>query len=152
MILDSIKNVSKYENLNIDFNSIVKFIERVDNENLENGRYDIDGDNFFALLQSYETKDSNECRLESHKKYIDVQYVHEGTELMYWSLADGLKVTEDLSNTSDVIFYEDDKNSTELVVNEKCFAVFFTHDAHKPGVKFNTKSNVRKIVFKILVD
>ena len=52
MILDSIKNVSKYENLNIDFNSIVKFIERVDNENLENGRYDIDGDNLFALLQS----------------------------------------------------------------------------------------------------
>ena len=53
MILDSIKNVSKYEHLNIDFNAIVKFIERVDNENLENGRYDIDGDNFFALLQSY---------------------------------------------------------------------------------------------------
>ena len=78
--------------------------------------------------------------------------MHEGTEVMYWSLADGLKVTEDLSDTNDVIFYEDDKNSTELVVNEKCFAVFFTHDGHKPGVKFNTKSNVRKIVFKILAD
>ena len=150
MILDSIKNISKYENLNIDLKSIVEFIDRVESENLENGRYELDGDKLFALVQSYETKDSDECRLESHKKYIDIQYVQEGTEVMYWNLVDGLKVTEDLSNTSDVIFYEDDKNATELVVNEKSFALFFTHDAHKPGVKFNTKSNVKKIVFKIL--
>ncbi|MBQ6632235.1 MAG: YhcH/YjgK/YiaL family protein [Romboutsia sp.] len=150
MILDSIKNISKYENLNIDLKSIVEFIDRVENENLENGKYELDGDKLFALVQSYETKDSDECRLESHKKYIDIQYVQEGTEVMYWSLVDGLKVTEDLSEISDVIFYEDDKNATELVVNEKSFALFFTHDAHKPGVKFNTKSNVRKIVFKIL--
>lgn len=150
MILDSIKNISKYENLNIDLNSIVEFINRVESENLENGRYELDGDKLFALVQSYETKDSDECRLESHKKYIDIQYVQEGTEVMYWSLVDELKVTEDLSQISDVIFYEDDKNATELVVNEKSFALFFTHDAHKPGVKFNTKSNVKKIVFKIL--
>lgn len=150
MILDSIKNISKYENLNIDLNAIVEFINRVESENLENGRYELDGDKLFALVQSYETKDSDECRLESHKKYIDIQYVQEGTEVMYWSLVDGLKVTEDLSQISDVIFYEDDKNATELVVNEKSFALFFTHDAHKPGVKFNTKSNVKKIVFKIL--
>ena len=149
MILDSIKNISKYENLNIDLKSIVEFIDRVENENLENGKYELDGDKLFALVQSYETKDSDECRLESHKKYMDIQYVQEGTEVMYWSLVDGLKVTEDLSEISDVIFYEDDKNATELVVNEKSFALFFTHDAHKPGVKFNTKSNVRKIVFKI---
>ena len=150
MILDSIKNINKYENLDIDLKSIVEFIDRVENENLENGKYELDGDKLFALVQSYETKDSDECRLESHKKYIDIQYVQEGTEVMYWSLVDGLKVTEDLSEISDVIFYEDDKNATELVVNEKSFALFFTHDAHKPGVKFNTKSNVRKIVFKIL--
>lgn len=150
MILDSIKNISKYENLNIDLNSIVEFINRVESENLENGRYELDGEKLFALVQSYETKDSDECRLESHKKYIDIQYVQEGTEVMYWSLVDELKVTEDLSQISDVIFYEDDKNATELVVNEKSFALFFTHDAHKPGVKFNTKSNVKKIVFKIL--
>ena len=150
MILDSIKNISKYENLNIDLKSIVEFIDRVENENLENGKYELDGDKLFALVQSYETKDSDECRLESHKKYIDIQYVQEGTEVMYWSLVDGLKVTEDLSEISDVIFYEDDKKATELVVNEKSFALFFTHDAHKPGVKFNNKSNVRKIVFKIL--
>lgn len=150
MILDSIKNISKYENLNIDLKLIVEFIDRVESENLENGRYELDGDKLFALVQSYETKNSDECRLESHKKYIDIQYVQEGTEVMYWSLVNGLKVTEDLSEISDVIFYEDDKNATELVVNEKSFALFFTHDAHKPGVKFNTKSNVRKIVFKIL--
>ena len=56
MILDSIKNISRYENLNIDFKAIVKFIDRVTNENLDNGRYDIKGDKLFALVQSYETK------------------------------------------------------------------------------------------------
>lgn len=152
MILDSIKNISRYDNLNIDFKSIVEFIKRVNNENLDNGRYDINGDKLFALVQSYETKDSNECKLESHKKYIDIQYILKGTEVMYWSLIDNLKISEDLSKTSDVIFYEEDEDVTKLIVNENSFALFFTHDAHKPGVKFNNKSNVRKIVFKILAD
>ena len=93
MILDSIKNISRYENLNIDFKSIVEFIKRVNNENLDNGRYDINGDKLFALVQSYETKDSNECKLESHKKYIDIQYILKGTEVMYWSLIDNLKIS-----------------------------------------------------------
>lgn len=108
MILDRIKNISRYENLNIDFKAIVKFIDRVTNENLDNGRYDIKGDKLFALVQSYET--------------------------------------------NDVVFYDDNKDTSKLVVKEGYFALFFTHDAHKPGVKFNTKSNVRKIVFKIFED
>ena len=93
MILDSIKNISRYENLNIDFKAIVKFIDRVTNENLDNGRYDIKGDKLFALVQSYETKDINECKLESHKKYIDIQYIQKGTEVMYWCSTDKLKIT-----------------------------------------------------------
>lgn len=152
MILDSIKNISKYENLNIDFKSIVEFINRVNNENLDNGRYDLNGDKLFALLQSYETKDSNECKLESHKKYIDIQYILAGTEVMYWCPIDNLNITEDLSKENDVIFYEDNEDINKLIVEENSFALFFTHDAHKPGVKFNTKSNIRKIVFKILED
>lgn len=152
MILDSIKNISRYENLNIDFKAIVKFIDRVTNENLDNGRYDIKGDKLFALVQSYETKDINECKLESHKKYIDIQYIQKGNEVMYWCSTDKLKITEDLSETNDVVFYDDNKDTSKLVVKEGYFALFFTHDAHKPGVKFNTKSNVRKIVFKIFED
>lgn len=44
-----------------------------------------------------------------------------------------------------MIFYENNKDITKLIVKEKPFALFSTHDTFKLVVKFN----VIKIVFKI---
>ena len=39
-------------------------------------------ENCFVLEQAYITKDKEDCLFESHKKYIDIQYMFEGDEIM----------------------------------------------------------------------
>ena len=151
MIVDSISNIIKYDALNIKANEIVEFIKKVEELNLEDGKYEILGEDLFALVQTYETKDASECKFETHKKYIDVQYVRQGKEVMNYKLKDQLVVTEDLSEQSDVIFYEDTTDYTSVLVEEGSFALFSTQDGHMPGVKYNHKETVKKIVFKIKI-
>src|SRR5689334_21230698 len=45
-------------------------------------RIELDGDKVFAMIQHYETKPKAQGVWEAHRKYIDVQYVAEGQELM----------------------------------------------------------------------
>ncbi len=38
-------------------------------------RYDIDGDNLYATVSEYMTKNEEDGLYEAHRKYIDIQYV-----------------------------------------------------------------------------
>ncbi|MFS8615094.1 YhcH/YjgK/YiaL family protein, partial [Limnochorda sp.] len=56
-------------------------------------RVEIEGDAIFANLMCYET--TPECaKLESHRKYCDIQYIHRGTEGLAWAHLDDLEVLE----------------------------------------------------------
>jgi beta-galactosidase beta subunit len=37
---------------------------------IEDGNYEIDKQNVYAIVQSYNTKELNNCSVEKHKKYI----------------------------------------------------------------------------------
>ena len=39
----------------------------------EIGKYEIRGDDMFALVQSYDTKDIADSKLEAHHEFIDIQ-------------------------------------------------------------------------------
>ncbi|WP_404988335.1 YhcH/YjgK/YiaL family protein [Clostridium culturomicium] len=149
MIVDSIKNIEKYDGVNIKASEILKFVKKAEEANLKDGRYEILGEDLFAMIQTYETKPEGECRFETHNKYIDVQYIREGKEVMDYKLREKLTVTEDLSETKDVIFYEDAEDYTRTVIEAGSFALFLPHDGHKPGIECGKIDTVKKIVFKI---
>ena len=49
---------------------------------MPDGRVPIEGDDVFALIQSYGTAPSAEKRFESHRNYIDIQYIAAGHEVI----------------------------------------------------------------------
>jgi hypothetical protein len=53
---------------------------------VEPGRIEIDGNAIFALIQEYQTVPSEEKKPEAHRKYIDVQYVFQGSEIIGYGL------------------------------------------------------------------
>ena len=57
----------------------VKLICSLNFDELKLRRYDVD-DNFFYIVQEYETKMPNESKFEAHKKYVDIQYVAKCSE------------------------------------------------------------------------
>jgi biofilm protein TabA len=147
MIFDNIKNCEKYENININFKRSFEFLKREDLKLLSPGRYEIDGNEVFALIQQYETKDLEGREYEAHKQYIDIQYMMEGEEGMAFSSINDLYVTSEYEEEEDAMLLDGEKILHKLNAEE--FYVFFPEEPHLPGVMNVEKKNVKKVVIKI---
>ena len=135
MILDTIKNTSIYEGLHPNLKLGLKYIKETNFHNMEMGKYEIKGDEVFAILQTYETKPETECRYEAHKKYTDIQFMVKGKELMGVVPFNDQPITENLPD-NDVAFYN--AKGQNILVEESSFTIFFTNDVHMPGIKAST--------------
>lgn len=150
MIFDNIKNCKIYYGLNDDFEKAFDFIKRAVSENAEIGKYEIDGEKIYALVQQYDSKLKENCVFEAHKNYIDIQYVVAGCEVLGVSEISGAVIKDEYNPEKDVAFYQDIKDATYCIAKQGDFCIFYPHDAHSPGQAFeNNPSNVRKIVVKV---
>ncbi|WP_320164459.1 YhcH/YjgK/YiaL family protein [uncultured Trichococcus sp.] len=146
MIIDTLANLEFYKGLNEQLYKGLKFLKETDVAALPVGRYEIDGDTVFALVQAYETHLPEECRWEAHYKYTDIQYVVEGSERMGWKTLDGVVKAEDCPE-DDVYFFESDGD--HFVLHAGQFAVFTPQDAHRPGMAVDGPAPIKKIVVKV---
>ena len=149
MIVDKLSNAHLYSGLGERIKKAFAYLKETDFSKMELGKYEIDGDNIFALVNEYSTKDQSEGKLEAHKKYIDVQFVAKGNELMGYAPLENQKVIDEYNGQNDIIFFSGEKSFTQ--VNEGMFAIFFPTDVHLPGIKLNEKTYVKKVVVKVKV-
>lgn len=149
MVYDSIDHCHLYDAINKNFGKAFNFLKNSNLSKMENGRYEIDGDDVFAIVQSYETKEMDDGKWEAHKKYIDIQYMVEGKELMGFADAKNLTVSQDYNEEKDILFFKGEGNFVTAV--PKYFTIFFPNDAHMPGMTEETISNVKKVVVKVKV-
>jgi len=92
------------------------------------------------------------CLFEGHEKYIDIQYITEGCEVMGVTDISNAVIDVEYSDEKDVAFYKDCETASYCNVEGGAFCVFYPHDIHRPGIAFkNTPSNIRKIVVKVRV-
>ena len=128
------------------------FLKSNDLSGLDLKRYDIDGDNLYALVSEYLTKNEEDARYEAHQKYIDIQYVVSGKELIGVApMSQKKDILEPYDGTKDVEFLTVHQGENRLAVPDRFF-IFFPEDAHRPGLKDGENSPVRKIVIKVKVD
>ena len=67
-------------------------------------------------------------------KYIDIQYVLEGTDVIGFGLPDvANEIDEDLSAQKDCIFFKNVKDEMELVLTPGMYAILFTEEVHRPN-------------------
>ena len=151
MIFDSIENKNHYISLNKNFEKAFKFIENNNLEEVSNGRYEIDGDNVFVLIQSYTSRQEKENKWESHRKYIDIQYILRGTEIIGFKPVRQLIKNEDYFKEEDIAFYKPVYNWTKLEVEKGQFVIFFPTDGHKPCCINEKAELVKKAVIKICI-
>ena len=108
-------------------------------------------ENCFVLEQAYITKDKKDCFFESHRKYIDIQYIFEGSEIMEVEDINKLQITQEYNESLDFAKYEQKPNSSTLIINENELAIFYPNDAHMPCIKVDNNQKIIKAVFKIAV-
>ena len=59
----------------------LEFLAKPETAELPVGRYELDGDNIFVLIQDQTTAPVENKRAESHRNYIDIQYLFTGKEV-----------------------------------------------------------------------
>lgn len=149
MIIDKLSNSDLYSCFGKRINDALAYLIKTDFSKLKPGKYEIDGDNIFALVSEYRTKDETEGKLEAHKKYIDVQFVAKGRELIGYAPLENQKIISEYNEQNDIIFYEGDKSFIKF--DEGMFAIFFPNDVHMPGIIYKEKAYVKKVVVKVKI-
>jgi len=153
MIYDTLKNCEMYFPLGERLQRGLEYLQTTDIKNLAVGKYEIDGEKIFVLVQEYETKFVGDCKWESHKAYIDIQYVADGCEMMGIANIGALTVKEDLTPAQDMIYYKGSGEINCFRVSAGEFAIFFPQDAHMPSLNDepNAPVKVKKAVVKVLL-
>jgi YhcH/YjgK/YiaL family protein len=119
---------------------------------LPDGRVDIDGDRVFALVQRYETIMTEAPKFEFHRKYIDVQFIVSGEEVIGWAPAARMSITDAYDADKDICFGTVAKGSwTPVYLQAGQLTVLWPEDAHAPKLASIASSPVMKIVVKVAV-
>ncbi len=132
----------------------LRYIVETDFDKVENGEYHLDGDRVFVRVDRYTTEPLENKKPESHNAYIDVQYLGEGTEKIYYTAkSETHKVTEDYGAERDLLFYGDVRETDCVTLGNGIFAVFFPWELHRPGCHaVHGGCAVQKIVVKVLAE
>ncbi len=133
------------------WNMAFRFLKETDLETIATGKYELQGEDLFVNIDEYQTRNEEDTRFESHKKYADIQYLVSGTEKIGVMPLQGTTVTEPYDAEKDIKFLETDGNNYRLA-NQENFFIFFPEDAHRPGFKDGKNSPIRKAVVKVRID
>ncbi len=146
MILDRLPNGSLYAGCHPDFAKAFAYLANTDFTKVPEGRYAIDGDRVYAMVQDCTGRGVEGARIEAHRRYIDIQYTLVGDEVIGWS--DIADVTgEGYNDEKDVEFYTG-ACVTWVNVPAGHFTIFFPNDGHAP---LAATGSFRKVVVKIAV-
>lgn len=151
MIVDRLDNAALYFGLGERIAVALKYLKDNDCTKLPVGKIPIQGEQVFAIVQDNITKPRAQGLWESHRKYIDVQFVAAGIEEMGIANILTLTVNKPYDEKTDCALYLG--NGSFVTVPTGSFTVFFPEDGHIPGSAINDKpSAVRKVVVKVAVE
>lgn len=150
MIVGKIRDIGMYKGISKNLDTAIDSILKEEYKTAPIGKTVIDGDNVFFSSQAIEsTKDYEESLFETHKKYIDIQMVTEGSEGFGVLLSDeGLEVNKPFNYETDFgTFKKYPETIFNLVPGE--FIIFFTDEPHMPCLKVGEKNSIKKVVYKV---
>ncbi len=125
------------------------FLRDSDLVNLKPGKYVIDGDNAYATITEAPSKTFEQSAWESHRKYIDLQYVIKGEEKIGVAPVTTATVIKPYDDSKDAANYNTEGQFYNATPGT--FFLFFPGDAHRPNIKVDGYDVVKKLVIKIRV-
>lgn len=150
MIIDTIKNASKYFSVHPLFAKAFNYINSTDLASTEVGKYEIDGDNLKAIFSNKKgmTAEESVAKFECHNKHIDIQLCINGKEQIGWKPREKCASPKGAYNPEkDVQIYNDAPDTFFTLTNVQ-FAIFFPEDVHAPMIG---NAVINKLVIKVKI-
>lgn len=150
MIIDTIKNLHLYNGIPA-VRDVLDYLKDHDLNDLPEGTTEIDGRRFYVMIQHPVLREASVASPEAHDKYIDIQIVMKGKEIMGYAPRATQGEPIESRPENDIYFYAPG-NFSQLLVDAEMFVLFFPDDAHAPCIKpQNIDVSVTKAVFKIKI-
>jgi biofilm protein TabA len=152
MIVSDLRHISRQTALSPNLQKAFDFLRSPDLRMLPDGRVEIDGDRVFGLVQRFETKWVATPKFEFHKKYIDIQFILSGEEIIGWAPTEQMEITAAYDDGKDISFGTVAKGQwTPVHLQAGQMAVLYPEDGHAPKLALRNPSAVMKIVVKVAV-
>jgi len=130
----------------------ILFLKETDLLNCEAGEYEIQGRDIYANVIDTKTQKKEYIRPEVHRKYIDIQCLCKGSELIGFARDCEENIVDEKLLDKDVIFYSEVKNESELVLAPNDYVILFPEDVHRPAYTNGDMEDIRKVVVKVNID
>jgi len=150
MILDTLANAHLYYNLGPAFVKAFEYLAGTDLTALAKGKYEIDGNNIFVIINEYDTVPAAGEQMEAHRQHIDVQYIISGSELIGHDNLQQQQPSKAYDEAADYLLVPD-RPAFFSKLQQGHFAIFFPTDLHMPNIQVNGPAPVKKAVIKIRV-
>jgi YhcH/YjgK/YiaL family protein len=147
MIFDSLENSGRYTGCHPLFEQAFTFLKSVGDAGLLENKTEIAGDSLFAIKVCDKGRGKAASPLETHRKYIDIQYTAAGEDLIGWKPVPAGTAGQGYSAGNDLELYSDDPDQW-ILQPQGTFCIFFPEDGHAPMA---TENHVTKVVVKVKV-
>lgn len=129
------------------------FLKNTDLQALPGGRHAIEGDMMYVNVDDVETRLFETTKPESHKNYVDIQFMVSGEENMGFFVDHGRVQPIESYPERDCYFYPNESvDEGTIYCPEGYYTVFFPSDIHRPLLAVNDKPiSIRKVVVKVHV-
>lgn len=149
MIFTSIHSIDDYKAYPDVIRRVIDYLKSNDFVSMETGVYELQGKDLYVQVFDAETGAVEEKKPESHKDYLDVQYLVTGEEkLGFTPYSDRYEIDEYIKER-DLIFYKSVENEGFINAAAGCISIFFPCDIHRPAVAVDKPMTVRKVVVKV---
>ncbi|MEE6075143.1 N-acetylneuraminate anomerase [Avibacterium paragallinarum] len=128
-------------------------LKQMDLSKLSTGRHDLT-DQIYMNVMEFDTAPSDSKQAELHHKYIDVQLLISGNEVIEYGVNEpDLSTYNEYNEADDYQLTPDIPNKSAVFLTPKMFAVFFPYEPHKPGcVAGGAPEFIKKLVVKVPVE
>ena len=149
MIYDTLEHIDVYEKTHPGLYRGLCVLRDTDFSKLPDGKYQVEGEELFYSLMTYETKPANDTP-ETHRKYIDIQCVLSGGEDMAVGALEEMEEVVEARPEGDIWLHRGPAPSVVRLTPGR-FAAVWPGDAHAPGIALGEPARCRKAVVKVKV-
>ena len=150
MILDTHDNLAQYTPLfrGLDPTPLFAWLRNCRDVGCDT-KVEFAGNKLFAKALRLDTRARDACKWESHREYVDLQYILGGGEVIEWAPAAKLVADGAYDEKTDFQFYAPAEADALLSMQDGLFAFLFPSDGHKPLVSDGNNRQIHKVIAKI---
>ena len=150
MILDTHDNLRHYAPLFQGVDPTPLFDWLLNCRDVESGtKVEFAGDKLFAKALRQDTGARGDFKWETHREYVDLQYILGGGEVIEWAPAAKLSANVAYDEATDFQFYAPAEADALLSMQDGLFTFLFPADGHKPLVSDGVNRQIHKVIAKI---